>query len=176
VRWVAGLVVLGLLGAIIISLALGASSGSNAIAPPTGPTTTAPACTTDASFDPGGGQTTSPTYQVDPPAGGDYAATSAPAGNYTTDPPTDAELVHSLARGYVIIWFDPSTEVADLSGIEQVAASYPKDTLIVPRIGMQSPLVATAWHQRLLCQKLDATVLSDFIAASRNQGPETVAH
>lgn len=176
-RWVAGLVVLGLMGALILTLTL--SGGSTSATDGTTGTSVQVAgtpCTADTHSDPGRNHVANPTYVVNPPAGGDHMPVPAAAGLYVTDPPPDGQLVHSLEHGYVIIWFDPTTEVADLQAIEQVAAQYPRDTLVVPRTAMSAPLVATAWHHRLLCQGFSSSALLNFIAQWRNLGPERIPH
>jgi hypothetical protein len=175
VRGVAGLVVLGLIGALILAVALsgGSGSGSTAVSA-SGPGNAG--CTTDTQSDPGRAHVNNPTYAVNPPAGGDHYPVPSAAGIYTANPPPDGQLVHSLEHGYVIIWFDPATEAADLQNIVAAAQKYPADTLVVPRTGMPAPVAATAWHQRLLCQGLNSKALISFIAEWRNKGPERIPH
>jgi hypothetical protein len=169
------MVVLGLIGALVLTLALNDSGSShNPSVSASGPGTSA--CRTDTQSDPGRSHVNNPTYAVNPPAGGDHDPVPAAAGIYTANPPSDGHLVHSLEHGYVIIWFDPTTEAADLQDIEAAALKYPADTLVVPRTGMPAPVVATAWHHRLLCQGLNSSALVNFVAEWRNQGPERIPH
>jgi hypothetical protein len=169
-------VVVGVVAALVLTLALsgGGSSRSN----PTAISSTAggAACTSDTRSDPGRSHVQNPTYTVNPPAGGDHYPVPASAGVYTANPPPDSQLVHSLEHGYVILWFDPTTESADLQKIVAAAQKYPADTLVVPRSGMPVPLAATAWHHRLLCQGFNEGALLNFIAQYRNQGPEKIPH
>ncbi len=164
--------------ALILALTLGGGSSNNntAASNVAAGSGTGASCTTDTQSDPGRNHVSTPTYTVNPPAGGDHYPVPASAGIYLDNPPTDGELVHSLEHGYVILWFDPTTEVADLKSIEDVANQYARDTLVVPRTGMSVPLAATAWHQRLLCQGFNRTALLNFIAKWRNQGPEKIPH
>jgi hypothetical protein len=175
----AGLIVLALGGALILGLAFsGGNASPSSTAPSIQPTLPgSPACTTDQQSDPGASHVNNPTYRVTPPAGGNHFPTPAPAGLYTNGSvPTDGMLVHSLEHGYIGLWYDPTIPASDLSALEAVALQFPIDTLLVPRTGMPVPVAATAWHQRLLCQGVNAIALQNFVIQYRNKGPERIAH
>lgn len=117
------------------------------------------------------------TYSVDPPAGGNHNPTPANPGVYTMDnKPPDAQIVHSLEHGYVVLWYRPDVTPAMLTDLTNLANRYDRDVLLVPRPSMSKPVAATAWHHRLLCSQDDLTALERFITTYRNQGPERIPH
>ena len=118
-----------------------------------------------------------PTYTVNPPSGGDHLARAAPTGVFTgPNVPPDGAIVHSLEHGYVVIWYRPDLPTDQVATVRAVRDKYPRDTLVVERKDMPVPVAATAWKQRLLCQRADADDLGDFVAKARNKAPEKVPH
>ena len=117
------------------------------------------------------------TYTVDPPAGGNHNPAPAPPGIFTAQSkPSDAKIVHSLEHGYVTIWHRPNLDAPGLDQLRELARKYDRDVLLVPRDLVGEPVVATAWHRRLLCERIDTAALERFITAYRNNGPEKVEH
>ena len=118
-----------------------------------------------------------PTYNVDPPAGGDHLSTPPAAGVYTAETtPPDGELVHSLEHGYIILWYRPDLPAADLTAIQDLVQRHARDVLLVPRASLGQPIAATAWHARLLCGGPDVASLERFVDQYANKGPEKVPH
>ena len=116
-------------------------------------------------------------YEVDPPSGGNHNPAAAPPGVFTADTrPADAQIVHSLEHGYVVLWHRPDIEPAQLEELRDLADRYDRDVLLVPRESMSEPVAATAWHRRLLCSQADTGALERFVTAYRNKGPEKVEH
>lgn len=139
---------------------------------------TAGDCTVDERTDAGGEGThiPNPTYEVNPPAGGAHTPEAASEGVYDPgEAPADGPLVHALEHGFIVIWYDPTISAADLERLEDIAEDedYSNATLLVPREGMDVPVAATAWHERLLCPGVEEKPLTEFIKARRDQGPET---
>jgi hypothetical protein len=117
------------------------------------------------------------TYTVDPPSGGNHDPTPADPGWYVgRQVPTDAMAVHSLEHGYIDIWVRPDVSPADLETIHKVFNSFQMDVLVLPHASLTVPVAATAWHRRLLLNRVDQQDLVDFIVAYRNQGPERIPH
>lgn len=139
---------------------------------------TARSCDADTKTDPGQQHVQSPTYTIDPPAGGSHLETSAAAGNYAVgQAPPDGQLVHSLEHGYVVLWYNPDkVKGAQLADVQAAAKAFERDTLVVPRTTMKVPVAATAWNRRLLCAKVEGDSLRTFISEYRNKGPEKVPH
>lgn len=118
-----------------------------------------------------------PTYSVNPPSGGDHLTQAAPPGIYAgLNVVPDGNLVHSLEHGYVILWYRSDAPMGDITLVRDVREQYARDTLVVERNDMPSPVAATAWEQRLLCRRANAEVLGDFIEQARNKAPEKVPH
>jgi hypothetical protein len=116
-----------------------------------------------------------PTYQVDPPAGGNHLATAAPAGVYAAERvPPDGQLVHALEHGDVILWHRPDAPEEVMAGLREIAERYPTDVLVVPRPSLTDQVAATAWHHRLLCGTSHPASLDLFVSTFRDKGPERV--
>ncbi len=116
-------------------------------------------------------------YKTNPPSGGNHNPTPAPAGIFTAEnTPPDAQLVHSLEHGYIIIWYRPDLPSTQLDDLKGLTGRYPRDILLVPRPSLGQPVAATAWHRRLLCSRPDLQSLELFVTSYRNQGPEKIPH
>lgn len=123
------------------------------------------------------GAGTNPTYTVNPPSGGDHLSRATPPGVYAgLNVVPDGHLVHALEHGYVIIWYRPDLPIAQITTVRDVRDKYPRDVLVVERKDMPAPVAATAWQQRLLCERADADDLGDFVEKARNKAPEKVPH
>lgn len=134
-------------------------------------------CEFDRRTDPGSEHVVDARYRVDPPAGGDHAASAAPAGVFTRESaPADPNLVHSLEHGYVAIWYRGDLAAEEQERVVAVADRYDRDVLAVERSSLDTPVAATAWGARLLCSAVEPDVLERFVEEYRNQGPERVPH
>ena len=114
-------------------------------------------------------------YEVDPPAGGNHDPTPATAGFSTGEsqtPPPDAQLVHSLEHGFVVIWYRPDIGEQDLAAIRRVFDDHGDDVIVVPRASLKGKVAATAWGRRLLCGEVEPERLSEFVELYRNKSPE----
>jgi hypothetical protein len=63
-----------------------------------------------------------------------------------------------------------------VAAVREAAEKYRRDVLVVERPDMPTPIAATAWEQRLLCDHADAERLGDFVEKARNKAPEKVPH
>ncbi|MGH9189498.1 MAG: DUF3105 domain-containing protein [Acidimicrobiales bacterium] len=171
------LVVAGLLlpGVLAVAFLVLSDRGSDDDKPNTG-TPGAGACKADDLADPGADHVPIPSYEVNPPSGGDHSPVAARAGIYDSgDAPPDGQLVHALEHGYVILWHR-TVDGKDLAVLRDVTRRHARDVLFVPRRKMPVPVAATAWHQRLLCSEPDPAALEQFVTAYANQGPEKIPH
>lgn len=139
---------------------------------------TSGSCATDRRSDstgpPGRNHVARPTYQVQPPAGGDHEASAARAGSYEgASVPTDGQLVHSLEHGYVVLWHRPDLPDGDQRELDLLRESHPGDVITVEREGVTA-VVATAWGRRLLCTDIEPSALERFVVAYVGRGPEDV--
>ena len=136
-------------------------------------------CTTDSKTDPtapqGQNHIASPTYSVDPPAGGDHTAAVAKAGVLRGEEARNlGPIVHALEHGYVVYWHRPDPSDAQRAVLTDLADARPDDVIVVEREGMSVPVAATAWGERLLCSKVSAGALDAFAAEYIGKGPEDV--
>jgi hypothetical protein len=114
-------------------------------------------------------------YGVDPPAGGDHDPGAVPANVFPeggTVPP-DAQLVHSLEHGFVILWHRPGLTEAEMADIRAVFDEHDKDVIVVPRASLDVKVAATSWGRRLLCGEVERDTLSEFVELYRNKSPES---
>lgn len=138
---------------------------------------TAGSCTFDTRSDPTDRGTqshvASPTYEVDPPAGGNHMpAAAAPAVYGAESVPPDGRLVHALEHGDVVLWYRPGLDQEALDALTAVAERYTNDVLVVPRRSLEQTVAATAWGKRLLCGELEPGRIAEFVRAYRDKGPE----
>lgn len=122
-----------------------------------------------------GNHVASPTYSVDPPAGGNHLVNAAgPAVYGPTDLPLDGRLVHAQEHGDVVLWHRPDLGADALNQLEAMFDRYQGDVLVVPRPSLTVPVAATAWERRLLCSQPDRDSLDLFVRSFRDKGPEKV--
>lgn len=137
-------------------------------------------CTTDRDADPtrppGQNHVDSPSFSVNPPAGGDHTGTVSEPGVFTAAEAPDGPVVHALEHGYIAIWHRPDLPPAERDKLVELQRTKARDVLLVERAGMRVPVAATAWERRLLCQVVELDALTAFADAYVNKGPEKVPH
>lgn len=136
-------------------------------------------CTTDGKSDPtapsGQNHVPSPSFAVNPPAGGDHTAGAAKAGVLRGEAAKNlGPVVHALEHGYVVLWHRPDLPDPQRKILTDLADRRSKDILVVERDGMSVPVAATAWRKRLLCTEAAAAPLETFAAEYIGDGPEDV--
>lgn len=141
---------------------------------------TAGSCVIDDRSDPtapaGQNHVTGVSYRVDPPAGGNHDPSPARSGVYAGGSvPTDGRLVHALEHGYVIAWHRPDVGEAELEQLRELQGRNSGDVLVVERPSLPTPVAATAWGRRLLCQQVEPAALARFVEQYVGKGPEDVA-
>ena len=115
----------------------------------------------------------SPTYEVDPPAGGPHLAQAANPNFYRPgDAPPDGQLVHAQEHGFVILWYRPDLPDEKISELERLSDQFGRELLLVPRESLRGEVAVTAWHKRLLCQQLVPEKVARFARSFVDQGPE----
>ena len=123
----------------------------------------------------GDGHVASPSYTVDPPAGGDHLASAARGGVYAGDAvPPEGQLVHALEHGYVVAWHAPDLPAEQVEQLAAFEQRHDGDVIVAERAGMSTPVAATAWGQRLLCGEVEPEALDRFAEAHVGNGPEDV--
>jgi len=136
-------------------------------------------CTTDEKSDPtdppGQNHVTSPSFAVNPPAGGNHTAGVEKAGELRGEAAANlGPIVHTLEHGYVVLWHRPDLPDDQRKVLTDLADRRSSDILVVERAGMTVPVAATAWGKRLLCTQAQAAPLEAFAAEYIGGGPEDV--
>lgn len=135
-------------------------------------------CTVDTETDPtdppGRNHVATPTYDVDPPAGGNHLGTAATrSGVYAgAAVPPDGQLVHALEHGYVIVWHDAGLPPPELERLAAFQRARDGDVIVAERPTLPVPVAATAWGQRLLCSSGEPDALERFADTYIGKGPE----
>lgn len=120
-----------------------------------------------------GDHVASPTYEVDPPAGGPHLAQAANPGFYRDgDAPPDGQLVHAQEHGFVLLWYRPDLPPEKMTQLEQLSDQFGRELLLVPRPSLEGEVAVTAWHRRVLCRELVPEKVAIFTRAYVDQGPE----
>jgi len=138
---------------------------------------TSDTCRFDRRSDPGATNehSPSPTFAVEPPAGGVHTPAVANAGSFTeANTPPDGQLVHGLEHGLVAIWHQPGLAEDEITELRNLANDFRSDVMLIARPGLETAVAATVWHKRLLCADPEVDQLRRFVTAYRNQGPEKV--
>ncbi len=128
---------------------------------------------TDPDGGPGRNHVANPTYEVDPPAGGDHTPQAARPGIFTdANTPPEGQIVHALEHGYVVLWHRPDLDPQTLTTLREVAQKHQPNVLMVPRPTLDTPVAATAWHVRLQCDTLEVDAIERFISTFLDRAPE----
>jgi hypothetical protein len=109
-------------------------------------------------------------YPQTPPVGGDHAAIWMSCGVYPAPVKTE-EAVHSLEHGAVWVTYRPDLPADQVSVLAGVVSKYPYG-LLSPFVGLDSPLVASAWGLQLKLPSASDPRLEEFVAKYQN-GPQT---
>ena len=109
-------------------------------------------------------------YPQTPPVGGDHAAIWMSCGVYTAPVKTE-EAVHSLEHGAVWVTYRPDLPADQVSILAGVVSKYSYG-LLSPFVGLDSPVVASAWGLQLKLASASDPRLQEFVAKYQN-GPQT---
>lgn len=107
-----------------------------------------------------------PAYATDPPTSGAHLPGTDARGAVRRPLPRP-EQVAVLEEGGIVLQHRDLTE-RDRRRLEALAAD---DIVVAPNAGLDVPVMATAWRQRLRCQAVDDAALRTFIDAHRGGGP-----
>ena len=110
------------------------------------------------------------TYPQTPPVGGDHSAIWMSCGVYRAPVKTE-EAVHSLEHGAVWVTYRPDLSADQVSVLAGVVSKYPYG-LLSPFVGLDSPVVASAWGLQLKLTSVSDPRLQEFVAKYQN-GPQT---
>jgi hypothetical protein len=102
-----------------------------------------------------------PTYDADPPSGGDHIEIWLNCGVYD-EPVPNGNAVHSLEHGAVWFAYDPEAGV-DVDALVALADEERGRVVVSPYPGLDSPVVAVAWERRLEVDSADDPRLREFL-------------
>jgi hypothetical protein len=109
-------------------------------------------------------------YPQTPPVGGDHSAIWMSCGVYPAPVKTE-EAVHSLEHGAVWVTYRPDLPADQVSILAGVVSKYSYG-LLSPFVGLDSPVVASAWGLQLKLTSASDPRLQEFVAKYQN-GPQT---
>lgn len=109
-------------------------------------------------------------YPQTPPVGGPHNPVWQTCGVYT-EPIMDEHAVHDLEHGAVWITYQPDLPADQVAKLAQITRGG-THRLLSPYVGLDSPIVASAWGYQLRVQDANDSRLTDFIA-KYEQGPQT---
>jgi Protein of unknown function (DUF3105) len=96
------------------------------------------------------------------------------AGFYES-PRASAMLVHALARGMIVIYYDKPAQSV-LESLKNWAGLFRGEmdgVIVIRHSGLGSEVVLTAWNKRLRLPQFDPTATAAFIEQFRGHGPKT---
>ncbi len=107
-----------------------------------------------------------PTYATDPPSSGAFVV-GASVGPTPADPLSRPVQVGLLAQGKVLIQYSSALPPADVADLQGLAGD---DIVVAPNPTMASPIVATAWRTRQVCDQLELSTLRQFATVNAEPG------
>lgn len=113
-------------------------------------------------------------YEVDPPAGGDHdpGATSARVVEEGGEVPPDAQLVHALEHGLLVVWYRPGLTEDEFADLRALYDAHDEDVIVVPRPSLDVKVAISGWERRLRCTEVEQATLDEFVDLYRNKSPE----
>jgi hypothetical protein len=114
-----------------------------------------------------------PPYTSTPPTSGPHYLGALSAGIYWV--PHDPEaVVANLAEGDVVVWhtgFDTRKEQDQLKGLFVLFKSNEIVAVSGEELGLEQPIVLTAWGKLQECEKFSGEAIADFFEKYRGLGP-----
>ncbi len=119
-------------------------------------------------------------YASDPPTSGQHYSVPGQApiswGLYNSPVP-DEILIHNMEHGGIIAYYRPSappTEIEQLRQFMLAQPGYPRGYIMAPRASLPADITLAAWEYYLPVFQYDETVMTAFINAHYDRGPETL--
>ena len=110
-------------------------------------------------------------YATATPTSGIHSASSPRCGIYSQQMPAEFA-VHSLEHGAVVIWYQPSLDAEEITGLRAVVNGFDDRVILSPNADLTQPVVATGWNRLKAYDGADAELVQ-FIETYRNRGPES---
>lgn len=113
-------------------------------------------------------------YNSDPPTSGPHFDTTPPCGIHR-QPVPDGAVLHSMEHGAVVLHYDPELPEDAIVEMEEIARRLRGELIVVPRPGIEAPVVLTAWRQLLSLESVSEDVVAAFLREHGNRSPEAGA-
>lgn len=112
-----------------------------------------------------------PAYISDPPTSGAHTSGGAPSSGVLDEPLDPPTQVQVLEGGRVLVQFS-SGEVTPAELEQLTALAEANDQVVVaPHDSLPSPVVATAWVHKMLCEDVDTNALTAFVGSHATKAP-----
>jgi hypothetical protein len=107
-------------------------------------------------------------YNSSPPTSGPHSGATITTGIYDS-PVRDAQAVHAMEHGHVIIHYAPRVTAHDVATLRRIAKHYPEDVVLTPDPRLRDPIALTAWGRIDILPALDQPRIERFIEALRGR-------
>jgi hypothetical protein len=114
-------------------------------------------------------------YNSDPATSGYHVGSMLAPWGIQAEPLQDKVSVHNLEHGGIIIHYRPDISSDDLARITTLARDLQRQNsclIVVPRDGLKTPVVLTAWTYMLPLDSVDTAKITAFFTARVGKGPE----
>lgn len=112
-----------------------------------------------------------PDYNSNPATSGPMANQPASCGVFRSELP-DEVVVHNLEHGAVVISYGPGLAASERDKLEAFARDAGTHIIVVPREGLGSPIVLTAWTKFLALEEVNLSAVEAFYGRFAQFGPE----
>lgn len=113
-------------------------------------------------------------YNSDPPTSGPHFDTTPPCGIYR-QPVPDGGVLHSMEHGAVVVHYDPELPEDAIVEMEEIARRLRGELIVVPRPGIEAPVVLASWRRLLSLESVSEDVVTAFLREYGNRSPEAGA-
>lgn len=116
-----------------------------------------------------------PAYNSNPPTSGWHWGDGTAGSGIRNEQVPDELVLHSMEHGAVVVWFKADLPKEDVERITRAFNDVSGKKIMLPRQGMDTPVVLTSWGRLLKLESIDETKIKEFIATNEDRGPEKAA-
>lgn len=111
-------------------------------------------------------------YNSNPPTSGPHIGDGVAGPGIKDVPVADELVVHSLEHGAAVVWYKEGLEKNEVDKIKRAFNNSSGKKIMLPRKGLDVPVVLTSWNYRLKLQTVDETKIKEFIETNNSRAPE----
>ena len=104
-------------------------------------------------------------YNSNPPTSGPHSGEGLAAWGVHPEPVPTGLMIHNLEDGGVVVSYDPKVPNDTVDRLAEIVKRYPRDVLMAPHPGLDTPIALTAWTRILKLNTLDEPKIVAFIEA-----------